>query len=108
MKEKKNSAVNVEDVEADAMESMLHFIYTGERYSSFHSGPLLLDLSQFQSSEVLKIGICSGKLDFMEFASMELASHLLAAADKYALPRLKVLRYMHNVSMLCRALSDSV
>ena len=65
-------------------------------------------LRQFQSSEVLKIGICSGKLDFMEFASMELASHLLAAADKYALPRLKVLRYMHNVSMLCRALSDSV
>ena len=32
MKEKKNSAVNVEDVESDAMESMLHFIYTGERF----------------------------------------------------------------------------
>ena len=43
MKEKKNSAVNVEDVEADAMESMLHFIYTGGWYSSFHFGPLLLD-----------------------------------------------------------------
>ena len=43
MEEKKNSAVNVEDVEADAMESMLHFIYTGGWYSSFHFGPLLLD-----------------------------------------------------------------
>ena len=31
MEEKKNSAVNVEDVESDAMESMLQFIYTGER-----------------------------------------------------------------------------
>ena len=29
MEEKKNSAVNVEDVESDAMESMLQFIYTG-------------------------------------------------------------------------------
>ena len=35
MEEKKNSAVNVEDVESDAMESMLHFIYTGGRCSSF-------------------------------------------------------------------------
>ena len=31
MEEKKNSAVNVEDVESDAMASMLHFIYTGGR-----------------------------------------------------------------------------
>ena len=31
MEEKKNSAVNVEDVESDAMESMLQFICTGER-----------------------------------------------------------------------------
>ena len=37
MEEKKNSAVNVEDVESDAMESMLHFIYTGGRCSSFFS-----------------------------------------------------------------------
>jgi len=59
MEEKKNSAVNVEDVESDAMESMLQFIYTA-------------------------------KLDFLESASMELASRLLAAADKYSLPRLKV------------------
>merc|ERR1719239_8411 len=55
----KNSAVNVEDVESDAMESMLQFIYTA-------------------------------KLDFLESASMELASRLLAAADKYSLPRLKL------------------
>ena len=32
MEEKKNSAVNVEDVESDAMESMLHFIYTGRGF----------------------------------------------------------------------------
>ena len=30
MEEKKNSAVNVEDVESDAMERMLHYIYSGE------------------------------------------------------------------------------
>ena len=40
MEEKKNSAVNVEDVESDAMESMLHFIYTGWCccWSPFQSG----------------------------------------------------------------------
>ena len=34
MEEKKNSAVNVEDVESNAMESMLHFMYTGGRCCS--------------------------------------------------------------------------
>ena len=44
--------------------------------------------------------ICAGKLDFLESASMELASHLLAAADKYALPRLKVFRVISNISIM--------
>ena len=55
MEEKKNSAVNVEDVESDAMESMLHFIYTGGRLL-FYNTPVLVPiigsrdlLSQFQS-----------------------------------------------------------
>ena len=41
MEEKKNSAVNVEDVEADAMESMLHFIYTGGMLLFFNT-PVLV------------------------------------------------------------------
>jgi len=59
MEEKKNSAVKVEDVEGDAMEKLLHFIYTS-------------------------------KLDFLDSISFELAARVLAAADKYELPRLKV------------------
>merc|ERR1719282_516487 len=59
MEEKKNSAVKVEDVEGDAMEKLLHFIYTS-------------------------------KLDFLDTISFELAARVLAAADKYELPRLKV------------------
>merc|ERR550534_759020 len=59
MEEKKNSAVKVEDVEGDAMEKLLHFIYTS-------------------------------KLDFLDAISFELAARVLAAADKYELPRLKV------------------
>ena len=43
MEEKKNSAVNVEDVESDAMESMLHFIYTGGRLLLHLFWSLLLD-----------------------------------------------------------------
>jgi len=59
MEERKNSAVKVEDVEGDAMEKLLHFIYTS-------------------------------KLDFLDSISFELAARVLAAADKYELPRLKV------------------
>ena len=56
MEEKKNSRVEVKDVEADVMAEMLRFIYTGRTATS---------------------------LDTM-------AADLLAAADKYALERLKV------------------
>ena len=58
MEEKKNSRVEVKDVEADVMAEMLRFIYTGRTATS---------------------------LDTM-------AADLLAAADKYALERLKVSR----------------
>jgi len=57
MEEKKNSRVEVKDVEADVMAEMLRFIYTGRTATS---------------------------LDTM-------AADLLAAADKYALERLKVM-----------------
>jgi len=57
MEEKKNSRVEVKDVEADVMAEMLRFIYTGKTATS-------LDTT---------------------------AADLLAAADKYALDRLKVM-----------------
>ena len=91
MEEKKNSAVNVEDVESDAMESMLQFIYTGER-SLRCSGH---DRFMF-----------TAKLDFLESASMELASRLLAAADKYSLPRLKVCLKRYQISALSMLRTD--
>ena len=66
--------------------------------------PFLLLLCNWDPNfcEVSKTRICSGKLDFLEFASMELASHLLAAADKYALPRLKVLTQIQYPYLLPR------
>ena len=63
MEEKKNSRVEVKDVEPDVMAELLRFIYTGKT---------------------------AANLDNM-------AADLLAAADKYALERLKVSRnYTHS------------
>ena len=56
MEEKKNSRVEVKDVEADVMAEMLRFIYTGRTATCLET----------------------------------MAADLLAAADKYALERLKV------------------
>ena len=62
MEEKKNSRVEVKDVEPEVMAELLRFIYTGKT---------------------------AANLDNM-------AADLLAAADKYALERLKV-RLMHEI-----------
>ena len=59
MEEKKNSRVEVKDVEPEVMAELLRFIYTGKT---------------------------AANLDTM-------AADLLAAADKYALERLKVTSY---------------
>lgn len=63
MEEKKNSRVEVKDVEPDVMAELLRFIYTGKT---------------------------AANLDNM-------AADLLAAADKYALERLKVSRYCTKI-----------
>ena len=70
MEEKKNSRVEVKDVEPEVMAELLRFIYTGKT---------------------------AANLDTM-------AADLLAAADKYALERLKVTSYSDSVSV--RALTN--
>ena len=68
MEEKKNSRVEVKDVEPEVMAELLRFIYTGKT---------------------------AANLDTM-------AADLLAAADKYALERLKVTSYSDSVSVSTR------
>ena len=68
MEEKKNSRVEVKDVEPEVMAELLRFIYTGKT---------------------------AANLDTM-------AADLLAAADKYALERLKVTSYSDSVSVGAR------
>ena len=65
MEEKKNSRVEVKDVEPEVMAELLRFIYTGKT---------------------------AANLDTM-------AADLLAAADKYALERLKVTSYSDSGSV---------
>ena len=62
MEEKKNSRVEVKDVEPEVMAELLRFIYTGKTAANLDS----------------------------------MAADLLAAADKYALERLKV-RYSQGI-----------
>ena len=68
MEEKKNSRVEVKDVEPEVMAELLRFIYTGKT---------------------------AANLDTM-------AADLLAAADKYALERLKVTSYSDSGSVGAR------
>ena len=72
MEEKKNSRVEVKDVEPEVMAELLRFIYTGKT---------------------------AANLDTM-------AADLLAAADKYALERLKVTSYSDSGSVGARTNSS--
>ena len=82
MEESKRNRVDVTDVDSDVMADMLRFIYTGK---------VGVCLEYATSKSCLKIHSSIMHRNSFQAPNLEtMAADLLAAADKYALDRLKV------------------